>query len=67
MYRAEIEPMPENPPDRLPHSGLWKVSIYEGERFVRSDQERITYFSAEKLAEELNSQFGHKPKANAAN
>ena len=30
MYHAEIEPMPENPPDRLPYTGLWKVTIYEG-------------------------------------
>lgn len=60
MYRAEIEPMPENPPDRLPYTGLWKVVIYEGERFVRSDKEHITYFMAKKLAEEFNFQFGNK-------
>jgi hypothetical protein len=60
MYRAEVEPMPENPPERVPYTGLWKVVIYEGERFVRSDRERITYFQAKKLAENLNSQFGNK-------
>jgi len=59
MYRAEVEPMPENPPDRLPDTGLWKVVIYQGERFVRTDKERITYQMAKNLAEELNSQFGH--------
>lgn len=62
MYRAEIEPMPENPPDRLPYTGLWKVAIYEGERFVRTDREHITYAMAKKLATELNSQFGYKAK-----
>jgi hypothetical protein len=58
MYRAEIEPMPENPRDRLPLTGLWKVVIYEGERFVRSDREHITYSQAKRLAKELNFQFG---------
>jgi hypothetical protein len=36
MYRAEVEPIPDNPPDRTPFSGLQKVGIYEGDRFVRS-------------------------------
>ena len=66
MFRAEVEPMPENPPDRLPSTGLWKVVIYEGERFVRSDREYITYSMAKKLAEELNHQFGTKRKAKGA-
>jgi hypothetical protein len=66
MYRAEVEPMPSNPPDRLPRSGLWKVCIYEGERFVRTDQENMIISVAEKLAEELNYQFGHKKKARGA-
>ena len=63
MYRAEVEPMPSNPPDRLPRSGLWKVCIYEGERFVRTDKENMIISVAEKLAEEFNYQFGHKKKA----
>lgn len=63
MYRAEVEPMPENPPDRVPETGLWKVAIYEGERFVRSDKEYISYPEAKRLAEELNSKFGIKRKA----
>ena len=66
MYRAEIEPMPENPPDRVPKTGLWKVAIYEDERFIRTDQERITYFKAEKIARELNFQFGGSTKAKGA-
>ena len=66
MYRAEIEPMPDNPPDRLPYTGLWRVVIYEGERFVRSDGEYITYAMAKKLAEELNFQFGNRRKAKGA-
>jgi hypothetical protein len=66
MYRAEIEPMPENPSDRVPKTGLWKVVIYEGERFVRTDQERITYFKAEKLAKELNLQLGNERTAKGA-
>ena len=60
MYRAEIEPMPDKQPDRLPRSGLWKVAIYEDERFVRTDKEHVTYFKAEKVARELNLQFGVK-------
>jgi hypothetical protein len=66
MYRAEIEPMPENPADRLPFTGLWKVLIYEGERFVRSDREYITHSMAKKVAEELNFSFGIKAKAKGA-
>lgn len=66
MYRAEIEPMPENPPDRLPNTGLWKVVIYEGERFVRSDKEYLTHSMAQKLADEMNFRFGNKSKAKGA-
>lgn len=33
MFRAEVEPMPSNLPDRLARSGVWKVAIYEDERF----------------------------------
>jgi hypothetical protein len=60
MYRAEVEVMPTNPPDRLPRTGLWKVVIYEAQRFVRTDKENLIISVAEKLAEELNYQFGHK-------
>jgi hypothetical protein len=66
MYRAEVEPMPENPPDRLPFTGLWKVVIYEGERLVRTDKEYITHSMAKSLAEDFNFQFGHKGKAKGA-
>jgi len=66
MYRAEVEPMPTNPPDRLPRSGLWKVCIYEDERFVRTDKENLIISVAERLAEELNYQFGHKKKSRGA-
>jgi hypothetical protein len=66
MYRAEIEPMPENPPDRLPLTGLWKVVIYEGERLVRTDREHITHSMASKIAREINFQFGHIRKAKEA-
>lgn len=66
MYRAEIERMPNGNPDQLPQSGLWRVVIYEGERFVRSDREYITYSMARKLAEELDYQFGTKRKAKGA-
>jgi hypothetical protein len=60
MYRAGVEPMSSNTPDRVARSGLWKVTIYEGERFVRTDKENMIISIAEKLAEELNYQFGHK-------
>jgi hypothetical protein len=66
MYRAEVEPMPTNPPDRVPRTGLWKVVIYEGERFVRTDKDYITISEAENLAEKLNYQFGIKVKAKGA-
>jgi len=56
MFRAALEPMPENPPDRVPYTGLWKVVIYdENDRFVRTDKEHISYFEAKKLSEHLNS------------
>ena len=57
MYRAEVEPMPENPPDRVSFTGLYKVVIYEGDRFVRSDKERISYSEAKRLAVELNGKL----------
>ncbi|SRR5258708_7400685 len=66
MFHAEVEPMPSNPPDRVTRSGLWKVTIYEGERFVRTDKENMIISVAEKLAEELNYQFGHNPKGRGA-
>ena len=66
MFRAKVEPMPENPPDRLPLTGLWKVVIYEGERLVRTDREHITHQMATKIAREINFQFGHKRKAKEA-
>jgi len=56
MFRAACEPMPENPPDRVPYTGLWKVVIYdEGGNFVRTDKEYISYFEAKKLSEHLNA------------
>jgi hypothetical protein len=60
MYRAEVEPMPSNPPDRVPRTGLWKVVIYEGDRFVRTDKDYIVISAAESLAEKLNHEFGNK-------
>jgi hypothetical protein len=59
MYRAEVKPMSKDP-DLIPRMGLFKVVIYEGERFVRTDKENMVISVAEKLAEELNYQFGHK-------
>ena len=52
--------------DRIPRTGLYKVVIYEGERFVRTDKENMVISVAEKLAEELNYQFGHKKKSKNA-
>ena len=48
--------------DRLPRSGLWKVVIYEGERFVRTDKDNVIISVTEGLADELNYQFGTKKK-----
>jgi hypothetical protein len=66
MYRAKVEPMPSNPSDRVPRTGLWKVVIYEGDRFVRTDKDYIVISAAEKLAEKLNHEFGNKKKAKGA-
>jgi hypothetical protein len=66
MYRAEIERMPGGSPDQLRTSGLWRVMIYEEERFVRSDKDNITHAMATKLAEELNFHFTGKRKAKGA-
>ncbi len=47
--------MPENPPDRVPYTGLWRVVIYDDEgKFVRTDKEYISYFEAKSLSEHLN-------------
>lgn len=66
MYRAEVEPMPENPPDRVQYTGLWKVVIYEANGLFARNRDRITHSMATRLAEELNFQFGHKRKAKDA-
>lgn len=63
MYRAEVQPMPTNPLDRVPRTGLWKVVIYEGDRFVRTDKEYLIISVAERFAEELNYQFSGKRQA----
>jgi hypothetical protein len=63
MYRAEVEPMQKD--DRIPRGGLWKVVIYEGERFVRTDKDNLIISVAEKLADELNYQFGVKKRGKA--
>jgi hypothetical protein len=39
---------------------LYKVGIYEGERFVRTDKENEIISVAERRAEELNYQFTGK-------
>ena len=48
--------------DLIPRMGLYKVVIYEGERFVRTDKENVIISVAEKRAEELNYEFGHRKK-----
>jgi hypothetical protein len=47
MYRAEVEPMSRDA-DLIPRMGLYKVLIYEGERFVRSDQENMAYWQKQR-------------------
>jgi hypothetical protein len=62
MRRAEVEPMPSNPADRVPRTGLWKVVIYEDDQFVSTDVENQIISVAERRAEELNYQFtGKRP------
>ena len=65
MCRAEIEPMSPDA-NLIPRMGLFKVVIYQGERFVRTDKENMIISVAEKLAEELNYQFGNKRKGKDA-
>ena len=50
--------------DRIPRMGLWKVVIYEGDRFVRTEKEYVIISVAERLADELNYQFGNKKRGN---
>jgi hypothetical protein len=61
MYRAEVELMSPDA-DLIPRMGLYRVVIYEGERFVRTDKENVIISVAEKHAKELNYQFGHRKK-----
>jgi hypothetical protein len=65
MYRAEVEPMRADA-KLIPRMGLYKVVIYEGERFVRTDKDNMVISVAEKLAEKLNLEFGHKKKGKGA-
>jgi hypothetical protein len=66
MYRAEVEPMPDNAPNRIPRTGLWKVVIYQGDRFVRTDKENIVVSEAERIADKLNYEFGNKKAKGAS-
>jgi hypothetical protein len=66
MFRAEIEPMSPNPPGQVEYTGLWKVVIYEGKRFVRTGRERISYREAEQIADRLNAEFSVKRSATGA-
>jgi hypothetical protein len=64
MYKATVEPMPDNPPDRVPYTGLWRVVIYDDkDNFIRTDKEYISYFEAKKLSENLNDWLNIKTKA----
>lgn len=63
MFQAKFERMPNGNPEQLPQMGMWRVVIYEGERFVRTDRDWITFLMAKRLAEDLNFQFtGKRPK-----
>lgn len=55
--RAEVEPMPTNPKDR--------VVIYEGKRFVRTEKDLIAYPEAKRIARDLSGKFGAKVKGAA--
>ena len=46
--------------DLIPRMGLYKVVVYEDERFVRTEKENMVIKTAERLADELNHQFGYK-------
>ena len=56
--------MPNNPPDRVDYTGLWKVVIYDDRgNFVRTDKDNISYFEAKKLSEKLNGWMNTKSRA----
>ncbi|MEP6741003.1 MAG: hypothetical protein ABJB61_00785 [bacterium] len=55
--------MPTNPEDRVPRTGLWKVVIYEDERFVRTEKEYIVISEAEQIAKDFNGRWNSKAKA----
>jgi hypothetical protein len=66
MFRAEIEPMSPKPPDQGEYTGLWKVVIYEGKRFVRTGKERISQREAQQIADRLNAEMSVKRSATGA-
>jgi hypothetical protein len=66
MFRTEIEPMSPKPLDQVEYTGLWKVVIYEGKRFVRTGKERISYREAEQIADQLNAEMSVKRSATRA-
>jgi hypothetical protein len=65
MYRAEVEPM-SSEHNLIPRMGLFKVVIYEGERFVRTDKDNMIISVAERHAEELNYEFNGKRRVKGA-
>jgi hypothetical protein len=65
MFRVEIEPMSPKP-DQVEYTGLWKVVIYEGKRFVRTGKERISYREAEQIADQLKAELSVKRSATRA-
>ena len=52
--------------DLIPRMGLFKVVIYQGERFVRTDKENMIISVAEKLAEEFELSIWNKRKGKDA-
>jgi hypothetical protein len=58
--------MPQNPLDRVPRTGLWKVVIYEKDRLVRTHKDYIVIAEAERIANKLNSEFGNRKAAGAS-
>jgi hypothetical protein len=64
MYRAKVEPMPENDAKVGETSGLWRVVVYEfeentnaPERIAKSHADNLAHNEAVHIAEELQNNF----------
>jgi len=60
MYRAEIEPMPENPPDRFLIPDYGKLRFMRVTDLSELTKNEIAYPEAKRLAKDLNGRLNIK-------